>query len=60
MLTHTHDIDRAATQILFLRREPTHVPADAPLRMSSYQRERAHLIMERVRELQETYPYITR
>ena len=60
LLTHTHDIDRAATQIFFLRQEPAHVAADAPLRMSSDQRERAHLILERVRQLQETYPDSTR
>lgn len=60
LLTHSHHIDRAASQIFFLRQEPAHVLAGASLRMSANQRERAHRIMERVLKLQEAYPDITR
>ena len=60
LLTHSRDIDRAATQIFFLRQEHAHLSSDTSLRMSPQQRERAHLIVERVLTLQETYPDITR
>ncbi|MDA2980916.1 MAG: hypothetical protein O2828_04015 [Actinomycetota bacterium] len=60
LLAHSQDIDRAATQIFFLRQEAAHVPASGLLRMSARQRERANLMLERVLTLQETYPDITR
>lgn len=60
LLTQSHHIDRAATQIMFLRLVPTHVPAPTALRMSEAQRDLAYRILERVRELQRTYPDITR
>ena len=60
LLAQSRDIDRAATQIFFLRQEHAHLSADTSLRMSAQQRERAHLIVERVLTLQETYPDITR
>ena len=60
LLTQSHDIERAATQILFLRLMPAHRETRRALRMSAAQRDRAHLILERVRTLQDRYPDITR
>jgi len=60
LLTQSHDIERAATQIVFLRVLPSHREASSALRMSAAQRDRAHLILERVRTLQDFYPDITR
>lgn len=59
LLTQSYDIERAATQILFLRLMPAHGPTRRALRMSPTQRNHANLILERVRVLQETYPDIT-
>ncbi len=60
LLTQSHNIERAATQIVLLRTMPSHREASSALRMSASQRNLAHLILDRVRVLQETYPDITR
>ena len=60
VLCHATDVDAAAAQIIVLRTlDPRRVVRE-PLRMSSEQRERAKKIATRVRELQSSYPDITR
>lgn len=60
LLSQSDDVERAATQIVFLRLMPSHREVAGALRMSALQRDRARLILERVRTLQDTYPDITR
>ena len=60
LLSHGRDIDSAATQILFLRTLREQEGHPIATRMSPSQRERAHAVLQRVRELAERYPDITR
>lgn len=60
ILTRTHHIDRAATQILFLHNGLNSAALLPRPRMSPRQRERAHRILQRVHELADAYPDITR
>jgi hypothetical protein len=60
LLSHGRDIDSAATQIIFLRTLREQESHPIATRMSPSQRERAHAVLQRVRELAERYPDITR
>ena len=60
LLSHAHNVDSAATQILFLRSLHHHGEIQIPARVPKGQRERVHSILERVRLLTERYPDITR
>ena len=60
LLRSPQSIDLLATQIFFLRSLEFPLPDISVVRLSAAQRERATLIMERVQELTELYPDITR
>jgi hypothetical protein len=60
LFRHTHTIDSSATQILFLRALGWSRRSGHTVRMSDAQRERAGLIRDRIHELEDRYPDITR
>jgi hypothetical protein len=60
LLRHAHNIDSAATQILFLRAIGFPTRSRSRLRMSDTQRDWAHQIQERVAQMESAYPDITR
>lgn len=60
LLRHAHNIDSAATQILFLRAIEFPTRVRLRLRMSDTQRDRAHQIRERIAQMERVYPDITR